>query len=188
MKKYLLFLVATFLFFQGFSQSETEKLNTISVGLFGYDGAGVYIMYERESDKLGDNESYFLRGIIGSQDVGYWEGLTRHDIASRSVSVGLGYRSYFSKTQTMRGFFSSNEFVWYQSEWDDSRFSGTYSYVSFFAPELGYKLGLGKNKNINIELLVGTIWKIEIKGKGDVDNKNFENWAGKLGFGLGYTF
>lgn len=64
-------------------------------------------------------------------------------------------------------------------------FEGTYSYFSFFTPELGYKFMLG---NFAIDPFLGFMWKIEVKAKGDMENSIIDNWTPRLGLKVGYTF
>ena len=43
-------------------------------------------------------------------------------------------------------------------------------------------------KVINFEASAGFMWKLEINGTEDVDNKSFDNLVPKFGLKLGYIF
>ncbi len=69
---------------------------------------------------------------------------------------------------------------------ENTEFYGTYRYFSLFTPEVGYKVLIAKKIAVNLH--VGTSWLIELKGKGDVDNKSFDNWVLNAGLAIGYNF
>lgn len=101
--------------------------------------------------------------------------------------IELGTRTYFNDKH--QGVYYANYLSYGNIKFDEKvsgfDFDGTYSYFSFFAPEIGYKIQLG---NISIDPFIGVMWKLEIKGKGDIDNKNVEEWAMRAGLKVGYTF
>jgi len=99
-------------------------------------------------------------------------------------SFGIGKREYLGKEK--KGWYFENSTVYSSIEFSDFMFSGTYSYYSLFNSNVGYKTFIGKN--INIEPFIGYMWKWEIKGKGDIDNKNIDNLVFRAGFKLGYSF
>ena len=43
-------------------------------------------------------------------------------------------------------------------------------------------------ENLSIDPSVGVQWVIQMKGSGFVDNKNVDEWAGRFGIKVGYTF
>ncbi|WP_417350296.1 hypothetical protein [Flavobacterium alkalisoli] len=102
----------------------------------------------------------------------------------------LGGRQYYGKNKAeFKGLYSSNYLSYGNISFDEDtmfgKFDGTYSYFSFFSPEIGYKFAFG---NFTLDPFVGAIWKIEIKGQGDVDNVNVDEWAFRGGLKLGYKF
>jgi len=108
------------------------------------------------------------------------------DIEGKGWSIQYGSKSYFNKHEH-KGFYFANYTMYGSIKFDDKGFSGTYSYISIFTPELGYKFFLLDDK-FTFDLHLGISWMIEFKGKGDVDNKSFDNWVPKLGLALGYRF
>lgn len=102
--------------------------------------------------------------------------------------IELGSRSYFGKQHA--GLYYANYLSYGAVKFDENiapgiDFDGTYSYFSFFSPEIGYKIQLG---DFSIDPFIGVMWKLEVKGKGDIDNKNVEEWAMRAGLKLGYRF
>jgi hypothetical protein len=97
--------------------------------------------------------------------------------------VELGGRNYFKSVHN--GFYTANYLSYGNIKFDENGGDGTYSYFSFFAPELGYKIQMG---GFSIDPFIGGMWKLEIKGKGGIDNKNVEEWAFRAGVKLGYSF
>lgn len=119
------------------------------------------------------------------------------DVDGNGWGAELGSRTYFRKTNH-RGFyysnylmsgklkFESNNFYDTSEYGGDGKFYGEYQYLSFFSPELGFKFLI--SKRVAIDFHIGTAWLIEIKGKGDVDNRAFDNWIFKGGLSIGYNF
>ncbi len=101
--------------------------------------------------------------------------------------IELGGRNYFSNKH--EGFYYSNFISYGNIKFSETisgvDFDGTYSYFSFFSPEIGYKIQLG---DFSIDPFIGVMWKLEIKGKGDIDNKNVDEWAMRAGLKVGYRF
>lgn len=183
----ILFAMAAIVAIPSFSQETTEttdgNYNYMAGGGNMGDGLGAYVLFENNwaDDK---NSTLYLK--IASQAKYPNITIGGHEISPEGFSSALGYRSYFSKTKMYRGLFFANEWKYSRVKYKDSRFSGRYSYLSFFAPELGWKIMFGKRKKLGLEIAGGVEWAIEIKGKGDVDNKNFDNWKPKASIGLGY--
>jgi len=118
-----------------------------------------------------------------------------NDIKGTGFQGEFGTKTYLS-TQDYKGFYYANYLLFGNLEFDDTaryffgenrRFAGKYRYFSLFSPEIGWKFLLF-NQNIALDLHAGVSWLIEFKGKGDVDNKSFDNWVPKLGIALGYRF
>jgi len=120
-----------------------------------------------------------------------------NDIDGFGWSIQYGSKSYFNKEE-YKGFYYANYLNYGRIEFDETihlsgflggttNFKGAYSYFSLFSPEIGYKFLLLDNR-FTFDLHVGTAWMLEIKGKGDVDNRSFDNWVFKVGIALGYRF
>jgi hypothetical protein len=117
------------------------------------------------------------------------------NIDGNGFGLEFGSRTYLNE-KTNKGIFigghigsgsityENNDAVLGSSE--PVKFDGTYRYLTFFAPEVGYKFLIAQK--VAVSLHVGTAWLIEVKGKGDVDNKNFDNWVGRAGLSIGYKF
>jgi len=120
-----------------------------------------------------------------------------NDIPGEGWVGEFGIKTYFNKHEH-KGFYSASYLLYGDLEFDDTvryldkfkddrRFVGKYRYFSFFSPEIGYKFLLFDNR-LNLDLYFGVAWMIELKGKGDVDNRSFNNWVPRLGVALGYRF
>ena len=103
--------------------------------------------------------------------------------------VELGSRTYF-KRNVREGFYGENFIAHGQIKFNEmingTNFEGKYSYWSIFNPNVGYKIQL--TKNLSLDPSVGFNWKWEVRGKGDIDNRYFDNFVFKAGVKLGYTF
>ncbi len=58
-------------------------------------------------------------------------------------------------------------------KFDESYFKGTYSYWILIDGNIGYKMQVVKN--LYLDPSIGFSWKWEVKGRGDVDNKDINN-------------
>jgi len=194
MKKFILlfglaFMAGTYSFSQEEEKDKEIPSDMFSVGAIVSDGLEIYFIWETFEFSDGKNQSLYIKGTGISQGptfTMYDNGA--HEIKPEGWSGAIGSRSYFSKTKMGRGFFYANEFKYSTIRYKDSRFSGRYSYFSFFTPELGWKVMFGKSKSFGFEVSGGAEWAIEIKGKGDVDNKNFDNWKPKVALGFALNF
>lgn len=103
--------------------------------------------------------------------------------------VELGTRTYLKKG-VREGFYGENLITHGQIKFDETingeNFEGKYSYWSIFNPNIGYKVQL--TKNLSVDPSVGFNWKWEVRGKGAIDNRHFDNFVFKAGVKLGYTF
>ena len=185
----LLFALALLTLNAVFAQEAEEEKGAansyISIGAIAGEGIGYYAFLETYVPfKNMGNVSFFLKGS-NVYDVTVTNGWD--EVKGKGGMFAIGSRSYFSKN-TGRGIFYANEIKYSYIKFDDHRYSGRYSYFSFFAPELGWKIMFGKSKSFGLELSGGVDWAIEIKGKGDVDNKIFDNWKPKASLGIGYNF
>jgi hypothetical protein len=67
-----------------------------------------------------------------------------------------------------------------------SEYTGTYKYISFFNPEVGYKWQV--SRELSIDPSMGCLWKIEFRGTDDVDNRSFSSLVPRVGIRVGYSF
>ena len=98
--------------------------------------------------------------------------------------IELGSRGYFNKKDS--GVYSQNTLAYGNIKFEESGQKGTYSYFSFFSPTVGYKFKFGEN--FSVDPSVGVQWVIQMDGSGFIDNKNIDEWAGRFGIKVGYTF
>jgi len=114
------------------------------------------------------------------------------DIDGNGWSIQYGSKSYFNNNE-YKGFYFANYLNYGRIEFDKTiyligssfGYRGTYSYLSFFSPEIGWKFLLLDDR-LTFDLHLGTAWMIEFKGKGDIDNRSFDNWVIRAGLALGY--
>lgn len=98
--------------------------------------------------------------------------------------IEIGSRGYFKEKDF--GVYTQNTLAYGNISFEESGFKGTYSYFSFLNPTVGYKFKFGEN--FSIDPCVGVQWVIQMKGSGFVDNNNVDEWAGRFGIKVGYTF
>ncbi|MBA4153015.1 autotransporter outer membrane beta-barrel domain-containing protein [Flavobacterium sp.] len=102
--------------------------------------------------------------------------------------IELGSRGYFNKKDS--GVYSQNTLAYGNIKFEEVEggvtYKGTYSYFSFFSPTVGYKFKFGEN--FSVDPSVGVQWVIQMDGSGFIDNKNVDEWAGRFGIKVGYTF
>ncbi|MGM0636564.1 MAG: hypothetical protein ACQESK_10905 [Bacteroidota bacterium] len=119
-----------------------------------------------------------------------------NDITGSGWSAELGSRLYFNQ-KDIKGFYLGNSILGGSIEFDEDNFLadseageesfyGKYRYLSFFAPEIGFKFLIANTVAVNFH--VGTTWLIEFKSKGDVSNSMFDNWQVRAGVAIGYNF
>lgn len=192
MKKILLLAALTITSFT-FAQEKEEEETTgdWSLGLHTSFGDHNSIGFIYESDGLVIKEKVYTVLMRGSYSSYEYDGSLE---AGSGEVYELGARTYYSKKKNMRGFYTSNYLSYGSYKFDEQitspivsyKFEGKYSFISFLSPEVGYKIGIGKS--FSIDPFVGITWKIEIKGKGDVDNKNTNEWSPKAGINLAWEF
>ncbi len=98
--------------------------------------------------------------------------------------IELGSRGYFSEKDS--GVYTQNTLAYGNIEFKENGYKGTYSYFSFLNPTVGYKFKVGEN--LSIDPSVGVQWVIQMKGSGFIDNNYIDEWAGRFGIRVGYTF
>lgn len=110
------------------------------------------------------------------------------DVDGSGFVIEIGAKHYFNQ-KTSEGLYSSNCLSYGNINFDKQtafgKFDGTYSYFSFFVPQVGYKINFGK---FSVDPYIGAMWKIEVKGKGDIDNNNTDEWVLRGGVRVGYNF
>lgn len=112
------------------------------------------------------------------------------DVKGHGFAIELGSRTYLQKDK-WDGLYIENTVSYGNIKFDENvavfgKFEGTYSYWSIFNPNVGYKITVAKN--VSLDPYVGANWKWEVKGKGDIDNKNVDNFVFRAGVKLGFTF
>lgn len=173
----------------GFSQ-ESEEIKTertISVhGAADFVGK-VGISYEAAVNSRGNSNkrSFYIDASFGATSIDF---VGIPSIDGNGIVVGIGYRTYWNKEQ-YKGFYGQGGIESGDIKFDENtpigKFEGKYRYISFFNPSIGYKAKLG---NFSIDPSIGFQWNIEVKGKGDFDNRYIDNTSLKLGLKIGYTF
>lgn len=110
------------------------------------------------------------------------------DVDGSGFVIEIGGKHYFNQ-KANEGLYSSNSLSYGNINFDEQigsgKFDGTYSYFSFFVPQVGYKINFGK---FSVDPYIGAMWKIEVKGKGDIDNNNTDEWVLRGGVRVGYSF
>ena len=115
------------------------------------------------------------------------------EFSGSGIELRSSLKRFFKENSTT-GFFTKSSLAYGNIKFDDTdqlgvidiNYKGTYSYFSFLAPEIGYDFMLGKN--LRASLNAGAQWQLEIKGKDDVDNKDFDNWLYRFGLRVSYDF
>ncbi|MBC8644534.1 autotransporter domain-containing protein [Flavobacterium lindanitolerans] len=195
MKRILLLaiLLPTFSFAQ-----ETKNDNTETSGLkprFTISGnttfsdpsqAGLSTEYKSKNLDSGRNSSNILNLSYGMMN--YDNNIV--DVDGTGFVIELGSRTYIEKGK-WDGFYAENFISYGNIKFDENigglgKFDGTYSYWSIINPNVGYRFMIGKN--VSIDPYVGANWKWEVKGKGDVDNKDVDNFVFRGGIKIGYSF
>ena len=164
------------------------KQNTVSVrGMYG-DPSQWGLSYEFGGLLTDDRSSNVVNVSYGTMN--YEVDGADFDVDGQGFVIELGRKSFYGKQgKELKGFYSANYLSYGAIEFDEDfgpdNFKGTYSYFSFFSPEVGYKIMAG---NFSIDPFIGIMWKIEVKGKGDIDNANTEEWVPRAGLKIGYSF
>lgn len=190
MKK--IFTLAALAFsFAAFSQTndstKSTAKNTISAHLMASNPAQLGISYEREGVYGEDKGRSWVMNLSYAGNTYEVEG---YEFDGTGFVAEIGSRNYVGGNKNeYRGLYYADYLSYGSIKYDETfllgEFEGTYSYFSFFSPELGYKFKFG---NFVVDPYVGAQWKIEIKGKGDVDNNYTDEWAFRGGLKIGYAF
>lgn len=174
---------ASFAFAQENEQApaaSTEKKHQVSANFQYSDPSQVGLQYEYKREATGNHATSHIVNI------GY--GMMEYEVGNASTDgqgfvIELGGKTYFRNVHN--GFYYANYLSYGNIKFTENGADGRYSYFSFFAPELGYKIQMG---DFSIDPFIGGMWKLEVKGKGGIDNKNVEEWAFRAGIKVGYSF
>jgi hypothetical protein len=190
MRRILLLLLAVGITSQVFSQEKAvepkrvlEDKYTVGLGLTSSDPAlfGVLLEIKKQSKVFKLNSSDVFEIAIGATGV---------TIGNTEITGGgFVFRSstrYFLKKESWKGFYLQSGFEGGTIKFSNVNYSGSYKYLSLFNPDLGFKWQV--SKRFSIDPAIGFMWKIEIKGSGDVDNTSFDNVVPKIGLKIGYSF
>jgi hypothetical protein len=179
------------------AQNEEPKEVNVLYADFSFSvggNTGLTYEYSKNNDqepKLKKSSIFKVHYISSTLD------LNNKDIDGNGIGAEIGTKTYYNKNEH-KGFYGASYITAGSIKFDEKNifpnaatgastdFDGTYTYLSLFSPELGYKLLIGNKVAINLHM--GTSWLIEFKGKGDVDNKSFDNWVLNGGFAIGYNF
>ncbi|QYJ67894.1 hypothetical protein [Flavobacterium litorale] len=178
-----------------FAQDDTSTTNfkagnVLSANLTASSPGQIGLSYEREGSsfffKSQKKKSTVLNVSYGAMN---YE-VNNFDVDGTGFVIEYGTRNYYGKQgKEFKGFYTANYLSYGSIDFNETilgtEFDGTYSYFSFFSPEIGYKFKFG---NFVVDPFIGAQWKIEIAGKGDIDNKNTDEWAFRGGIKLGYNF
>ena len=175
-------------FFYG-QEGEKPRTKTLSVELAASLGGNIGLSYE-DSPK----QNKYFKGLTTTKVARIYyigdnlesDSAFIDDIPGNGIGISLGQRNYFN--ETAKGFYFGGNFGTESIKYKESKynFEGTYTYITLFSPEIGYKFLIAKKIAVNFH--AGTSWLIEYKGKGDIDNKDFDNWIFRAGLSVGYAF
>ena len=169
-KLFLSALVA--LSFTGIAQEKKEKFTTGLVTEFSnFANVGVAFEFKDEKDVC-------IVHLFNSKGV-----LNNH--FSNGITIEAGVREYI-KSKKLSKFYYDNLLGYSNVKFKDSDYSGTYEVITPINISLGYKAYL--TNNFIIETYIGSVYNVEIKSRGDVDNKDFKNDNLKFGFKFLYQF
>ncbi len=203
MKKVLLFatLLATATLFA--QEKTTDEKTTIALTGSVGNGANLGLVWETHNvkslsqlifNKDIDPDDFSRSSIMKLSFIYTYPQNVAGEPWSWGSEVKIGQRSYIHKKRLAKGFFIANYWAFGNNEFNEKQnaigggtteYYGKYRYFSFVAPEMGWRFQMG---NVNLNFFLNTMWKIELKGKGHVDNKDFSNWDTRLGLSIGYKF
>ncbi len=203
MKRIALLLTTLFAVSFANAQEENKEMDVLYAELSGSVGGNIGLTYEYTKKDGGSSilfpklkESLVFKAHYSVTTLENSNPFIK-DVDGKGWGVEIGSRTYFNKND-YKGFYFGNYITGGTIEFDeqniydtavfggDGKFYGTYRYLSFFSPEIGFKFLIANTVAINLH--VGTSWLIELKGKGDVDNKSFDNWVPRAGIAIGYNF
>lgn len=112
----------------------------------------------------------------------------REGLQGSGFAVEVGNRVF--KDKNLEGFYTENAITYGKVKFDEYRYNaprlkGEYSYWSIINPSIGYRF---RALDLAFDTFAGFMWKWEVRGKGDVDNKDFDNFVFKAGFRVSFVF
>jgi len=164
--------------------SEIEQRRTISLGFSFSEPSAFELTVEKKhllKSLFGYNSSNILK-------LGY--GITVVNVGGEKyVGTGIllssGSRTYLKK-ESWNDFYYQNSLEFGYIRFKEENYTGTYKYISFFNPEVGYKWQV--SRELSIDPSMGCLWKIEFRGTDDVDNRSFSSLVTRIGIKVGYRF
>ncbi len=173
----------------------TTRDNSVTISAFGafpamnQIGVSVEFLGEKKETTSTKHKNFTLFGSnilqLGYGMMNYEAG--DMDIDGQGFTIDLGTRNYYGPDGS--GFYTGNFLSYGNVKFEETingeELDGTYSYFSFFNPEIGYKINLG---GFCIDPFAGIMWKLEIKGKGIIDNRHVNEWTPRVGMRIGYEF
>lgn len=167
----------------------TATFSQKSIGLFTEASEPSTIGLSFEYSPNTDKDGYFKTKIfnVGYSAMDYGEKIGGKDIVGTGYTLQLGTR-YFLNKGSKKGFFTDDYLIYSNIKFDEyvypiGNVTGKYRYWSLINPLLGYRFEIGK---LVIDPSIGFNWKWEVRGKGIVDNKNYDNFIFKAGIRLAY--
>ncbi len=131
------------------------------------------------------NESSILKLSYISKNVN----INSQTVIGNGFEVSFGPKFYSRKNPNMlTRFYTELDILNYSRIYFcDKNYSGVYEFFKIpIIPNFGYKFVLAKA--LSVDISAGMRYKIEIKGRDDVDNNQFDEIDFNAGFRLGYQF
>ena len=161
-----------------------EQRRTMSIGFSTSEPSAFELTAEKKNllkDFFGYNSSNILKLGYGRTVVS----LGGEKYVGTGILLSSGSRTYLKK-ESWNDFYYQNSLEFGYIRFNEENYSGTYKYISFFNPELGYKWQV--SKELSIDSSMGCLWKIEWRGTEDVDNNSFSSLVPRVGIKVGYSF
>ena len=161
-----------------------EQKRTISLGFSNSEPSAFELTSEKKhllKDFFGNNHSRILKLGYGKTTVN----IGGENYNGTGIVLSSGSRTYLKK-ESWNDFYYQNSLEFGYIRFSEENYSGTYKYISFFNPELGYKWQV--SKELSIDPSMGCLWKIEWRGTENVDNRSFSSLVPRIGIRVGYSF
>jgi hypothetical protein len=161
-----------------------EQKRTMSLGFSNSEPSAFELTGEKKhlkTDFFGYNHSSVLKLGYGSTVVN----LSGQNHIGTGILLSSGSRTFLKK-DSWEEFYYQNSLEFGYIRFKDEFYTGTYKYLSFFNPEVGYKWQV--SKELSIDPSMGCLWKIEWRGTEDVDNNSFSSLVPRVGIKIGYSF
>lgn len=164
--------------------SEIEQRRTISLGFSFSEPSAFELTGEKKhlkKDFFGYNHSNVLKLSYGRTVVSQ----SGQNYTGTGILLSSGSRTFLKKN-SWEEFYYQNSLEFGYIRFKEENYTGTYKYISFFNPEVGYKWQI--SKELSIDPSMGCLWKIEWRGTDDVDNRSFSSLVPRIGIKVGYRF